>query len=702
VPNPHPLNTFLARASRRVAWIAAAQGAAAGLVIALVMAIAGWPGRNTLVLSVGVGVGLAAAGAIAREFMRRRRAPRVALAVERRAPQCRNHLVTADELLLQGVGASGHGAGAEYVRSLVLRQADRLAGGLDIGALFPARGALAMLGVSLFVWSLALVRANAPHGGSAFSSSAPGASASIQSIDVVITPPAYTGRSAQTFRDPARIEALTGSRVQLRVRADAASLIVETLHGRAAVAASADQSFTSVVPADADGYIALEPAVADGHAGPRRLIGVSVIPDNAPRVRITTPGKDLFLRDGHRTIELAIEASDDIGLASLRLRYTRVSGSGERFTFTEGEVPIEVVRTDARTWTARAQWRLDSLALAPGDMVVYRAVAADHRPGAIPSESDSFIAEVLAPGGEAAAGFALDPDEQRYAVSQQMVIVKTERLAPLRATMTPEAFASAAQDIAAEQRKVRAEFVFMMGGEIADAADLAASMTDIDEQADVAGEEDLAAGRMANQGRIALLRSIRSMSRASGALTTPDLTLALTHERAALAELERAFSHSRIILRALTERERLDPSRRLTGSLADAARDVHPGVDPQVNPRVAAMRSALAGIAGLAGAPRLDAAASARASGLAEGVLQIDPSAKSLQDVAAQLSAAGGALSRSRADDARSGLDRAATALAAALRAALPDAPRTVPGLDANRLNGALTDALRHPLRGAP
>ena len=61
-------------------------------------------------------------------------------------------------------------------------------------------------------------------------------------------------------------------------------------------------------------------------------------------------------------------------------------------------------------------------------MVVYRAAATDKRPGAPPSESDSYIAEILAPGSEAVAGFAIDQDQERYALSQQMIIVKTERL----------------------------------------------------------------------------------------------------------------------------------------------------------------------------------------------------------------------------------------------------------------------------------
>ena len=66
---------------------------------------------------------------------------------------------------------------------------------------------------------------------------------------------------------------------------------------------------------------------------------------------------------------------------------------------------------------------------------------------------------------------------------------------------------------------------------------------------------------------------------------------------------------------------------------------------------------------------------SRRASALAERVLRVDPSARSLQDVAALLAAAAAAIGRADTDDAQNHLDRAATGLAAALRADLLDAP---------------------------
>ncbi|HTE44153.1 MAG TPA: hypothetical protein VK636_02825 [Gemmatimonadaceae bacterium] len=694
-PDASAFRAFLTRAARRLAWVAAAQGAAAGLAIALVLSVAGWPTPGAYTKAAVAALSLAVAGVVVRWFIFRARGERVALLVERRAPQCRNLLITADEL-------ASTPAVVHHIATLVYSQAARLVTGLDVGALFPLKNAIIALAVTSVLWSIAVARIATSHGSSvAARASSRSASAAINAIDVTITPPVYSGKTVQYVHDPARIDALVGSRIRLTVHARAAGVSMESIRARDTLVASGAETFDGELIADADGYIAVEPHSDDGHAGVRRLIGVTVIPDAAPRVRVTAPARDLFLRDAHQTIDVGIDASDDLRLASLKLRYTKVSGSGERFTFTEGEVPLDVVRIDGRAWKAHATWRLDPLGLSPGDMVVYRAVAADFRPGATPAESDSYIAEILLPGGDAAAGFALDPEQERYAVSQQMVILKTERLSARHASMSADAFSTAAQELAAEQRKVRAEFVFMMGGELADAPDLSESLTDINEEAEAEGESDLLAGRMANQGRVALLRAIRSMSRAAASLTTADLTPALSHERAALAQLERAFSRTRIILRALTERERLDLTRRLTGVLTDAARDVHPSVNAEPNARVLGLRRVLAGIATLAGAAQFTADAPAQTAALAEEVLRVDASEKTLQSVATLLNDAGDAIAKGHTSDARDLLDRAATGIATALRGDLLDAPIALPPSGVNRLNGALNDALRRP-RGAP
>ena len=701
VTSPAPgLSGFLARVARRLAWIAAAEGAALGLGVAALIAAAAWWGRGRVMQTAIAGVVLAALGIALRIHLSSRRRESIAGLVERRVPQSRNVIVTAAELIDRPAPVRPD------VRARLFREADRIVGGLDAARLFPARRAIAAFSTGALLWAGALILVSARP---VLSSSSPDARAdvpvdalSIDGIEIVVTPPSYTGRPAQMLRDPARLEALAGSRVQLVVRAIAARVVLETIAGRDTLAATEGRSFRGDLVADADGFIAVEAAASDGRPGARRLIGLTVTPDRAPRVRITAPGRDLFLPEARGAIDLAVEADDDLALASLRLRYTKVSGSGERFTFTEGEAPLTISRATSQAWTARGALPIPALALVAGDVVVYRAIAADRRPGAVPTESDAFIVEITAPGAVPSEGFAADDELDRNAVSQQMVILKTERLLARRSSIGSEAFAEEARTIAAEQRRVRAEFVFMMGGELAEeVAPDATGISELNEEEEAEASDDILAGRLANRGRVELVRAIRAMSEANAKLGDMDVPGALKDEVRALEHLQNAFSRTRYLLRTLTLRERLDLTRRLTGALADAGRDLRPIPESAADPRTASLRDALAGIATLSAAGPSDGAGTAslppRASILAQDVLRVDPSDERLQGVATRLTEAGDAIARGRPEEARGLLDRAALDLATVIRAALVDAPRSAPSLDLRRLEGALGDALRRP-----
>jgi hypothetical protein len=405
-PDVLALRAFLSRVGRRLTWIAVAWGAAAGLAVAVVAGVAGVPTRDTVAPLVVAGVLLSVIGSVISILVTTTWRRRTAVAVEQRTPESRNLIITAAELAttrdMEG-----------YAPGLVFREASRLVGRLNPSVLFPARRAIVALMAVLGAWLLVVMRPGLPisatlRGVEPRDAAGPPV---IDGIDVVVRPPAYTGRPAQTVRDPSRIEALAGSQISLSVRVRAERVVMETLASRDTVLPRRS-TFDATIVADADGYIAIEPIGQSG-AGPKRLIGLSVQPDAPPRVRIVAPGRDQRFPNGHGTLDIGIEASDDLELASLALRFTRVSGSGERFTFVEGQVPLSIARRDGRTWTARASWVLDSLKLDPGDMVVYKAIASDRRGAGGTSESDSYIAEILAPGGIAAPGFDVDPEQER-------------------------------------------------------------------------------------------------------------------------------------------------------------------------------------------------------------------------------------------------------------------------------------------------
>lgn len=704
VDHESSLRRLLATFALRLGVLAALRGAGGGIAIAAL-----WTARTYFSASVelessraatSVTLALGAAvGAVVGWWLGAKRRARAALEIERLVPNANNLLVTAHELLVPPAGAL---TASHEVRSLVLHRADQLAATLDARSLLPARRSLLWLAGSIVLWSgsVALNRRvasdAAPPSPDALIAAVTGR-VDIQRIAVRIIPPRYAQRSVTSLRDPARIQALVGSVMLFTIEASADTVVAVTRQGTRALTRDSSGRFVLSMSATTDGFVALEPRTTNGRTGQRRLVGVTVRTDEAPRVRIVAPARDLIVPDAKRTLDVRVEADDDLAVGSLRLRYTKVSGSGERFTFSEGEVPVGIARTSATQWTARAALALESLLEEPGDVVVYRAVATDTRPGSPAVESDAFIAELAAPGGVAALGFSLDPDEDRYALSQQMVILKTERLIAQRATMSTAALTEASAQLAGEQRRVRAEFVFMMGGEFAQEVTGDAAMDDLDETHEAESESDLAAGRMVNRGRTALLAAVRAMSRAAVSLNTADLAPALTSEKRALAQLQEAFARSRFLMRALSQREQLDPTRRLTGRLDSIARGTTAVPDGERDARRIEWRAILQGVVTLGRTtPRESPEGSVPFNTLAERVLQLDATTPASQRIAAQLAAAGAAFRQSPSSArVQALLDSAATELTLLQRERLrPAAPAPAPA-EMRRLQAKLDAAAR-------
>jgi hypothetical protein len=684
---------------RRLTYLGALFGAAVGVATAAVMALRHvvyvplTVAPPTHLARIGADAGLmllcAAIGAMLGWWWRHRQLTQahdalVSQALEAAVPHSRNLLRTALEL--EGRDAPRTDVGvAEVVRA----RANALAATVPLSTALSARVPLRRLGAALGVWGTVVLLMQLVPVGTAVRSAKRAAAvatqaSSIARVDVSVTPPAYAQQPATALRDPQRVDALEGSALRFQVASNADSLRVETVDSTLTLRRPSAGDFSWTLPLRADGFVALTPFTS--RAGPRRLVALTMQRDGAPAVRITAPGKDLIVPTNERTLDVRIDASDDVALTSLQLHYTKVSGSGERFEFTEGTIPVRVTRTDRSHWLAGAALALKGLLVEPGDVVVYRARATDARPGREPVESDAFIAQLAEAGGVAALGFSMDPDEDRYAVSQQMVIQKTERLIAGQRALVVDTVKERAAQIAVEQRRVRAEFVFMTGGEFeAGVVESEEGGTELDESAEAESEQDLAAGRMVNRGRQALLIAIRSMSRASLALTENRLADALRYEKTALTNLQEAFARQRFLMRALSQREALDPARRHTGAMDSLARTTVPTVLPERQADRDALRAVLAALlsasdrepraSGAAPSTARDANAGENAdTELAMRVLQVSASRPDAQRIARWLTQAASA----RPASARVLRDSAAVALTTWL-AAEPRAERAAP-----------------------
>ena len=476
----------------------------------------------------------------------------VAILIERGDPSMKNLIVTAEELIRHP------GRSADWIGRRIFDDASGRLRAIDYGATVPlGRAVLATLAaVVIATFTPFVVRSSRTETGSV-SSLTPGAGLTgALVLEARLEPPAYSKRPATVLTNPGRIDALAGSRLTLVTGANSAAASVR--FGDRPLPASRRQDGTHFELELAEsGYLAVEA----GNAEPTRLIAVTVTPDRAPTVRVERPGRDLLLPTINHVVDIDAAASDDIALGSLALRYTRVSGSGEQFEFVEGELPLAISRESEQNWRAHGRIPVAALGLEPGDSLVYRLTARDERPGTSgTASSDTFFVEIAGPGQVALEGFEMPPDQERYALSQQMIVIKLRRLREREKRLSAQAVEEETGAIAAEQRAVRGNFVFLMGGHVEDEEEEAEHSNEIQE------------GRLENTARREIWRAVSFMTGVEQALAGHDTGGALTAAVKAVEALQHAFTRNRYILRTLPSRLRIDPSRRLSGDL-DEARD---------------------------------------------------------------------------------------------------------------------------------
>lgn len=462
-----------------------------------------------------------------------------------------------DNLLVTAVSAETMAALSPAIRDEVRRQADvrLMAYRPDtLVAVGPAVGALvamlALAGASALMWP-AFTRHTLAGDARAAVAPVDGGFA----VEVTVTSPAYLRAAARTWQDPSEVVVPAGGTLRLVVRAALASAVIQDATG-AAVALTPETAagtFARTWLPTASTTIAVLGRDQHGATVASRLLPVTVAPDRRPTVRVAQPGRDLRLPSADTPIDLRVEADDDHGITALELRYVRIAGSGESFTFGEGRVPLTDLTRTGSGVQARLSWALRPLALEPGESLVYRVVARDDAPGQPAGESESYTIDIGKAYETTGAGAAVAEEDRRYAISQQMVIVHTERALAERGAANDDAWLARTQGIAAEQRMVRAEVVFLGGGEVED------------EVEEASRGDELQEGRLENRGRAEMLRAMGEMSRAEARLIAGDARGALVFERQALAALLKAFDRRRYFLRTVPERARIDVSRRLSG-----------------------------------------------------------------------------------------------------------------------------------------
>ncbi|MEQ8330914.1 MAG: DUF4159 domain-containing protein [Longimicrobiales bacterium] len=456
-----------------------------------------------------------------------------------------------------------------------------------------------------------------------------GAVVAFGSASVTLAPPAYSGLTDRTVPLAGVVEALPGSRVQVRVAATGGVLDARRLGG-GEVAVDADaEGWTAtwtVTPSDRGLDLAL--ADAGGAVVDRRVLALAVREDRPPDVVLELPAADQVLATAAGRMPVRARVTDDFGVEGWALHWVRSSGSGESFSFDEGSWAWEA--TDVRGDTLVGTFSLDvaGAGLGPGDVLHLRAEAVDRNDVTGPGRgvsatrmlriaTDEQMAEVTT-----LVGFPIEREREPL-LSQRMILLLTEELLAARDSLHAEAFRERANGIADEQDRLRdrvGEIMFLREGGADEPSAAPGDPAAPPQPLEPPGHDHDGAAIL--DVNLDLVSAFNAMWEASRHLRQAEVAASVPPQETALEHLQRLREGERVFARGRVTRPPLDlEAARGTGEVDEAAPAPRsPGrAAPDGSRWLGALEAALGDAAG--DGPGADPAAALRLRELAAAML---------------------------------------------------------------------------------
>lgn len=565
--------------ARAVVWAAAAGIALIG-VAALLDVLAGLPrALRELVMPLAVTTSVTVALVLLWRGRRVRSLASTALWIEERVPSLQYALVTALE------------QAAERASPLLLREVDRhrwesaiLPRAVSRAAIPPVLG-LALAAAMLLALPRGVVaRVRSPRAGDAVDrptvARSPLASR-LSPLAARVMPPAYADLGTTSVDEPHTIEALVGSRIELEGRGESGG--ITAMLGKAELRATARGSRWQInltMPATSSA-LRLRDREFD------RLIVLDARADSAPVVTMVAPRRDTILKTPNGRIAIRGDARDALGLASSWLEYIVSSGQGESFRFRSG-VMARRAHDAARQAAIETVVSIDSLRLAPGDVVHIRLVARDRNPArdAGTGASETRVVRIARVGeyDSVAVEGAPPPEADTSAISQRMLILLTEALIGREPRLSRDTLVRESRAIGDDQSRLRRRVGEIIFSRLTGEEGAEHSHEEEERRGAMTAEELLRAAEEATEhgaGEVLdfaegespvvainrpLLEAYNAMWSAGSELNVGEPRRALPHMYVALAAIERARQAERVYLRGRPAAVVVDVSRaRLAG-----------------------------------------------------------------------------------------------------------------------------------------
>lgn len=440
-------------------------GGAAGLALA---GLVHYAGGGTPGLLLGIGTGLAMG--VAAAWLTERSMPVNGRTVARHLDRAVPELEESATLLLAPAGSLG--SLAELQRARVERRWDSLKARATLPHSDLRRAMLASPLLAL-AGTLLLLLPPSPHGIRAvWSEAGEEVRLTLRTLDVEVTPPAYTGLSPRHATGP-DIEAEEGARLDWALSTagpvDAAWLIPSSGdslrllpdgYGTWRVASRADRSLLMRVRLRHGEALGL---TSDDYR-------LAVRPDRPPVLTIVRP-EERTSHDPGSLPRVAVEvlANDDYGVDSIAIAATIASGRGEAVVFRRLRLPFtDRRRREGGGELLGATLDLPALGLGAGDELYFEVEATD-RKAPVPNRSRSETVFLSVRDSShtpttdlARLAIGAQPE---YFRGQRQLIIDTERLLADQASLPPDRFRERANELGMDQGLLRLRYGQFLGEE---------------------------------------------------------------------------------------------------------------------------------------------------------------------------------------------------------------------------------------------
>lgn len=397
-----------------------------------------------------------------------------------------------------------------------------------------------------------------------------------------VIPPAYTGLGTTSLDEPSTIEALVGSRIELEGRGSGDGIVATVANTERAATTNGPRWRLNLTMPSAPAALRLRDREFD------RLIVLDARPDSAPVVTLLAPTRDTILRTPSGRIRVHGEARDALGLASTWLEYIISSGQGESFRFRSG-VLARRTYDGTRHSAIDVVVMIDSLRLAPGDVVHMRLVGRDRNPvrSAGVGASETRVVRIARTGeyDSVAVEGAPPPEADTSAISQRMLILLTEALVRREPRLSRDTLVRESRAIGDDQSRLRRRVGEIIFSRLTGEEGAEHSHEEEEARGKMTAEELLRAAEEATEHGASevldfsegespvvainrpLLEAYNAMWSAAGELNVGAPRRALPHMYAALAAIERARQAERVYLRGRPAAVVVDVNRaRLAGT----------------------------------------------------------------------------------------------------------------------------------------